>query len=382
MAGALNIVTKAYVVNKADDPFVLTDVVLDGLREDEVLVEVKYTGVCHSDIFAQKGLVAIKEFPAVLGHEGAGIVRQVGPGVPSDRLAPGDTVQLTFRSCGRCRACLEGRSATCPSVNEINLLATGRDDGTSPISLPDGTPVYGQFFGQSSFSKLVIVPQTAAVKVDVRPEDLAFLAPLSCGYMTGAGTVLNVLQPKSVDSIAVLGVGSVGLAAMLAAKSLGLEEIIAVDIQDSKLQIALELGAKHTINTKTNSDLNAAIRNILPDGVNFVVDTTSSRSLMEAAFQSLAAAGTLALVGAAGPEARIEVSPFSLVSGSRRVIGVAEGGANPQTFIPHMIQLYYDGKMPLDRLAKIYPATDLDRAIEDLRKGSVVKPILSWEGIN
>lgn len=274
----------------------------------------------------------VGSFPAVLGHEGVGIVRHVGSAATDKSLSPGDVVLLSVSNCHACRPCLDGRNGACVNATLTNFL-TQRvgENAKSPIRLPDGTPVHGQFFGQSSFSKLAVVAQRCVVKIDkARPEDLAFLAPLACGYLTGAGTVFNVLKPTSFDTVAVLGAGAVGFAAVMAAKVNGAQAIIAVDIVDSKLKMASNLGATHTIHTGNIKDLNAGIRAILPNGVDKVIDTTGLPFLLNDAFRALAHDGILALVGVPPPAADLQFNALDLLTSCKRVVGVIEGYADPQ----------------------------------------------------
>ncbi|KAE8379697.1 chaperonin 10-like protein [Aspergillus bertholletiae] len=363
------ITTKAYVVEEKGAPFVLRDVILDQVQPSEVLVEIKYTGLCHTDVVVQQGGMPVGQYPAVLGHEGMGIVRQVGSGVADKSLKEGDTVLLSFHSCGQCNACLDGRCGSCPHMTETNFLSTARLDKTSPIALPDGTPVHGQFFGQSSLSKMAIVTEKSVVKISAQASDLQFLAPFSCGYLTGAGTVLNVLCPKSDSKIAVIGMGGVGLAAMLAAKAVGVQHVVAVDILDAKLAMAASLGATHTVNTKAVDNLAAGIHAIFPDGVDYILDTTGVASLLQDSLAALAHEGTLALVGVPSATTNIQI------------IGVIEGRADPKTLIPRLVQLFNEGKFPVNQFTKCYPAQCLTEALEDLKSGSAVKAVLSWDDI-
>ena len=279
----------------------------------------------------QQGGMPIGSYPAVLGHEGVGVVRCLGSGVADHSLSPGNIVLLSFHSCRRCRPCTAGRCGSCPHMTETNFIKTAREGGRSPISLPDGTPVHGQFFGQSSLSKLAVVAETSVVRVQsaVQPADLPFLAPLGCGYLTGAGTVFNVLKPERHDKVVVLGMGAVGLAAVMAARALGVETVVGVDMVDSKLELASTLGATHTLNTKTVADLNAGIRGLCAGGADFIIDATGVPALHGPAVKALAHEGTLAFVGVPPPTARLEVDTLDLLLSCKRLIGVIEGQADP-----------------------------------------------------
>ncbi|EEP77961.1 conserved hypothetical protein [Uncinocarpus reesii 1704] len=382
MADSQRITTKAYVVESQGAPFTLRDVILDALQPDEVLVELKYTGICHTDIVVQHGGMPIGSYPAILGHEGVGIVRQIGSQVKDKSLSEGDAVLLGFRTCRQCSPCLEGRCGACPHMTEYNFVSARRREGAKPIySFPDGTPVHGQFFGQSSLSKLAIVAQDSVVKCEVDDKSLQYLAPLGCGYSTGAGTVFNALRPKPESTIAILGMGAVGLAALLAAKSMGVGQIIAVDIVDSKLELALSMGATHTINTKQVPDLCSGIRALFPDGVDQIIDTTGVSALMQASMKALGHEGVLAVVGVPRPGDSIQIDALDLLVSCKRVIGVIEGFADSKEIIPQLVKLYRQGNFPVDRISTVYPAERLDQAIEDLKTGKVIKPVLSWDSI-
>jgi Zn-dependent alcohol dehydrogenase len=202
----------------------------------------------------------------------------------------------------------------------------GLDD--SPVRLPDGSFVRGQFFGQSSFSELAIVDVRSVVKYDGPMEDLAFLAPMGCGYQTGSGTILNVLRPGPDQSIAIFGLGAVGLAALMAVKSMNIETIVAVDIVDAKLGIATSLGATYTINSKTQN-VYEAIRAIDPEGIDFVVDTTGLGHMVNDGVRALRHKGTLALVGTPKPSETLQINALDLLMACKTIVGVVEGDSDP-----------------------------------------------------
>lgn len=274
----------------------------------------------------------IANYPVVLGHEGVGIVRWIGSAVSNKSLNPGDTVALSFHTCQQCKNCKGGRCGGCPDMTKVNFLNTARTGpgSKSPISLPDGTSVHGQFFGQSSLSKLAVVAERSVVKLDARPAELPYLPPMGCGYLTGAGTVMNVLQPQGHDSIVVLGLGAVGFAAILAAKALGVSRIVAVDLVGAKLDLALSLGATDTLNTSANPDLILGLREILPDGADNIIDATGAPRLLENSIQCLAHGGTLALVGVPPPHATLIVNALDLLLSCKRIVGVIEGLSDPR----------------------------------------------------
>ncbi|KAJ5770000.1 uncharacterized protein N7511_002051 [Penicillium nucicola] len=373
--------TKAFVVKEAGAPFILQDVVLDEVRSNEVLVEMKYTGLCHTDIVVQQGTIPVGDFPAVLGHEGAGVVRRVGSQVKDKSLREGDLVFLSFTSCHgeTCNPCNDGRNGFCDQMTILNFAGVrGPNAADSPIAFPGGKgPLRGQFFGQSSMSKLAIVAERSVVKAPLVP-DMAVLAPLGCGYLTGAGTVFNVLKPRPKSEFVIFGMGAVGLAALLAAKSQGVENIIAVDIVDAKLELAKSLGASHTLNTKNISNLKDHLLELFPQGVQCVLDTTGVIALLQAGIDSLGHEGTLAIVGVARPGSNLNIDPLSFMMGCKKIVGAIEGSADPAQLLPQLVDLYKQGKFPIDKLAKIYTTDNFDEAIHDLHAGTVIKPIIKW----
>ncbi|KAL2838994.1 chaperonin 10-like protein [Aspergillus pseudoustus] len=380
--------TTGFVVEKPGAPFTLQNIILDEVRANEVLIEMKYTGLCHTDIVVQQGAIPVGEYPAVLGHEGAGVVRRVGSDVQDKSLREGDLVLLSFSSCHRdnCNPCSEGRNGSCRDMTVINFAgARGVSAADSPISFPGGKgpPIRGQFFGQSSLSKLAVVSEHSVIKCSpesgITVADMAALAPLGCGYLTGAGTVLNVLKPKPRSTFVILGMGAVGMAAMLAARSRGVETIIAVDILDAKLELAKSLGASHVLNTRVTTDLTQGLLDICPDGVNYVLDTTGVDFLLESAVEALGHEGILAIVGVSRAGSVLKIDPLALMMGCKRIVGVIEGGANPASLLPLLIDLYKHGKFPVDKLAKVYAPGLFDKAMEDLRAGRVIKPVIKWE---
>ncbi|KAJ5623016.1 hypothetical protein N7490_011621 [Penicillium lividum] len=376
-----NIPTKAFVVEAPNAPFVLQDVVLDELRDNEVLVEMKYTGLCHTDIVVQQGAIPAGDYPAVLGHEGAGVVRRVGSAVKDKSLKEGDQVFLSFTTCDSCKFCKDGRKGFCHNFTQINFAGVrGMSAADSPISTPGGQPIRGQFFGQSSMSKLAIVNEASIVKSEFEfsDSDLAALAPLGCGYLTGAGTVLNILKPKPSSRLVVLGMGAVGLAAMMAARALGVETVVAVDIVDSKLELATSLGATHRLNTKHVSDLAEGLHEMFPDGVDNILDTTGFVPLLQSSISALGHGGTLVFVGLAPATGTLTFSPLEIMISCKRVIGAIEGSSDPAKLLPQLLEWYKQGKFPVDKLAKIYNTDSLDQALEDLKAGKIIKPILKW----
>lgn len=345
---------------------------LDEPRADEVTVRLVASGVCHTDAIVRDQWYPVP-LPAVLGHEGSGIVEAVGADVTD--LAVGDKVVLAPASCGVCEHCIAGHPQYCVDFYGLNFGGS-RTDGTKMFTA-DGEQVSSNFFGQSSFASVTNVRARNAVKVaDDAPLEL--LGPLGCGIMTGSGAVLNVLQPGPGESIAVFGTGAVGLAGMLAAVAAGATTIIMVDIVQSRLDFAKELGATHVVNSK-EQDAVEAIREITGGrGVQYALDTTGVPPVFAQMTKSLALRGHGVLVGAAklGTEAPFDIG--TLLTSGISISMVVEGDAVPREFIPKLISLHERGLFPFDRLVKRYAFDDINQAFADSESGATIKPVLVY----
>lgn len=351
--------------------FSVEPVELAAPRGDEVLVRLVATGMCHTDIAALDRSLPYP-LPAVLGHEGAGVVDKVGPGVT--RLRPGDPVVLSYAWCGACPACLGGRAPYCTQARQLNL-ALGRPDG-SRTHYACGHALCAGFFGQSSFATHALVAERQAVVV---PHDLdvASLAPLGCGVQTGAGGVLNVLRPQAGSSIVVFGMGAVGLSAVMAARLSGCTTIVAVDLHPARLDLAHELGATHLVRASTAPVVDA-VQAVAPGGLDHAVEATGVPAVVGQAIASTHRTGSTVLLGMAGMGARIELDAALLLSG-RTVRGSIEGDAVPGAFIPRLIELHRTGRLPFERMCRHYRLDDINQAVEDCRSGAVVKPVIRMD---
>ena len=360
----------AAVAHSLRNPFTIEQIDLPDLQPSEVLVRIAGVGICHTDIASRDGQLPAP-FPSVFGHEGAGVVEQVGALVT--RVAPGDHVVLAPDSDGTCRQCASGAPTYCDRSLELNFQAgvNGR-----AATLTDGRRVSIKYFGQSSFAHHAVASDRSVVKVR-RDLPLRLLGPLGCSMQTGAGTVMNGLRPRPGSSIAVLGTGAVGMAAVLGAVASGCTTIVAVDRIDSRLELVQQLGATHGINTTQATDLGGAIRAIMPRGVDFVVDAAGVDALIGGALTGLANRGTLALVAVPPSPERILNLPWgSLLLQGQMVRGFLEGDSIPDIFIPRMVELFAQGRFPFDRLVRFYPFADINRAVDDQRAGRTIKAIL------
>ncbi|MER6915316.1 NAD(P)-dependent alcohol dehydrogenase [Streptomyces sp. NPDC000594] len=359
----------AAVVREPGGPFVLAPLTLDTrLRPDEVLVRVAATGVCQTDVHVRdRG--GPTPLPAVLGHEGAGVVERAGVAVTT--VAPGDHVVMSYQSCGRCRPCRGGSPAYCARTFPANFGGS-RLDGTNALREGDRV-VHGHFFGQSSFATHALATERNVVRVD-HDLPLELLAPLGCGIQTGAGAVLNSLRVPAGSSLVVLGTGTVGLAAVMAARAAGASPVIAVDIVPARLALAAELGAGHTVDA-LSEDVAERIAKITGGGADFVLEITARPEMLTLAVDALAPLGTAALIGGAPPGTRAEVNMTALLGG-RTLRGITQGDSIPQLFIPRLIALYRAGRFPFDRLIQGYRFEEIDQAVADTCDGTVVKPVL------
>jgi aryl-alcohol dehydrogenase len=353
---------------KAD--LVIEQLELDDLRPNEVRVRMVATGVCHTDAIV-RDQVYPTPLPAVLGHEGAGVVEAVGSAVTS--VDPGDHVLLAAAYCGSCDRCRAGQMAYCENLFAADFGGR-RTDGTTALS-KDGEVISSHFFGQSSFSTYANVIEESVVKID-KDVPLEIVAPLGCGIQTGAGTVLNELKPGLNSTLVVLGTGAVGSGAIMAGRVAGCRKVIAVDIHPARLELAKELGATDTINT-TEVNLTEEIMRLTDGkGADYVVDTTARPELLRQGADALGLRGTLALVGAAAPgtEVSFEIG-LSLVKGWTFKT-VIQGSSVPQVFIPKLIDLWRDGRFPMDKLMRNYKLEDINVGFADSASGVTVKPVI------
>ena len=363
---------QALVVEEKDARFQEQELQLEGPARGEALIRIVAAGVCHTDQITRHGDMPMP-FPSVLGHEGAGIVERVGEGVT--QVEPGDRVIIGWPFCGECRNCLDGHHRYCLRTGEALVSGRrfkGEKAGTSAYSR-SGQEINGHFFGQSSFATYSITSADALVKVSGETP-LELLGPLACGFATGAGAILNEARPRLGDSVLIVGVGAVGLAAVMAARNSGVTKIIVADLHDRRLEMAQEFGATHAINSGS-TELVDAVRDITGSTVNYAVDCTGVVPVIEQMAETVGMLGTLVLVGGAPANARFSLDHLSTLWG-KRVIGVLGGGGRSGQLIPALVELYEQGRFPFDRLVKYYGMGDIEQALEDSASGEVIKPIL------
>jgi aryl-alcohol dehydrogenase len=339
----------AAVVRGKGQPFVLESVEVGEPHPDEVLVRMAATGMCHTDLAFRDRFPW--DGPVVLGHEGAGVVERIGAHIT--HLAPGDHVVLTFDSCGRCLRCARGKPAYCEEFIPRNFGA--------------------RFFGQASFASYALASGRNAIKVTA-DIPLERLGPLGCGIQTGAGAVLNSLRVPAGASVAVFGAGAVGISALMAARIAGATTIIAVDVKRARLDLAIELGATHAVNS-AEADAVERVRALTGGGADFTVETTGAQDVLRQAVVSLVPLGVCGMI--AGAESPVML-PWRDVLFGRTLRGIIEGDSIPAEFIPMLIELHRQGRFPFDRLIRPYRLSQINEAASDSLSGETVKPILRF----
>ena len=356
--------------------FVLRDVELSAPRADEVVVQMEASGMCHADLSARSGSVPFP-LPAVLGHEGVGRIVEVGSAV--HEVAAGDRVVISFSWCGHCSACLRAAPVYCRSWPTLNLVGGSRADGSATLSCDDAT-LHGHFFGQSSFSRLVVTTARAVVKV---PDDLpaSVLAPLACGVQTGVSAVTAVLRPAPGARVAVFGAGAVGLSAIMGLGLTGAAQIIAIDVQPRRLELARQLGATDTIDANAGDTAEHIASLTGGAGVDGAIETSGNLRALHTAIGALAAASTCVVIGVPNFGETIAVDVINLVARGLRIVGTNQGDAVPRVFIPQLVKLYRNGRLPIDKLVTDFTFEDINKAAEASLSGQAIKPVLHMAGI-
>lgn len=344
----------AAVLERSDGPFVLTEIDHGPPAADEMIVDVAGVGLCHTDLLARQDGLAV---PTVFGHEAAGVVSWAGP--QAHQAAPGDTVVVSFDSCGRCRSCRRGSPSYCREFAARNLTGLGVA-GRPTARTRAGLPVATRFFGQSSFAERILVRGAAVVPVTTSLP-LALAGPLACSLQTGAAAVTTTFNPGPGDRLLVIGAGAVGLAAVAAGVIRG-AEVVVVERHPGRRGLARSLGA-----AAVNADLDDPI-----GPVHHVLETTGSPAAAQRGLAVLEPLGTLGLV--AGPNTALSFDSHALVGRSVRYL--SQGGAAPRTTIPELLRWWESGRFPFPDFVTAYPLSDLARAEADLRSGTVVKAVL------
>jgi aryl-alcohol dehydrogenase len=358
----------AAVATTAGQPLEFMELALDEPRRDEVLVRMVSVGLCHTDLVVRDTPFP-PALPVVLGHEGAGIVEQVGSSVTT--VAVGDRVALSFGSCGTCRKCRTGHPALCDRFKAYNFGGS-RPDSSPTLRAANGRAVNANFFSQSSFATYALAHASNAVRIS-EEDDIDLVGPLGCGIQTGAGTVMNILRPRPASALAVFGAGGVGLSGLLAAAAVGCTTLVAVDVNEDRLTLAKELGATATLNPLRDNIKESLLE---LGGLDFALDTTGRTSLAKAALDALNPGGVLALLGLYTPDG--DGLDVAAIPHGRSVIAVIEGDSIPQVTIPALLDLHRAGRFPFEKLVTFYPFDRINDAIADMESGRTVKPIIRF----
>ncbi|MEU1183972.1 NAD(P)-dependent alcohol dehydrogenase [Streptomyces sp. NPDC005820] len=359
---------QAAVLRAGDGPFVVEEVDIADPGPGQVLVRIAAVGFCHTDVLPRGDGFPARP-PIIAGHEGAGVVEALGPGVTEP--AVGSHVLLSFDHCGACENCLDGHPAYCRSFVQRNLTGAGIESGDQSVTDAEGKPVASRWFGQSSFATHAVVDVRNTVVVD--PDlPLELLAPLGCGIQTGAGSILLALDVRAGSRVVVFGAGGVGLAAVMAAKVAGAATIVAVDLHQNRLDLAQELGATHVL-PAGGEDVPRRLRKLTGGGADYVLDTTGVPEVIRDGVDSLRVRGTVGLVGARSRD--LVLGPAALSTG-KTVMGILEGDAVPRRFLPQLIELWQQGRFPFERLVRTYPLSEINTAERDAASGVTVKPVL------
>jgi len=362
---------RAAVAYEDRNELAIEDLDLDGPGPEDILVRMVGSGLCHTDVKALAGGMGVPK-PAVLGHEGAGIVESVGSCVTD--IQPGDHVVLTYDSCGACHACAGGNPAYCAQNSALNFADVRL--GEPGTFAKDSKAIHGHFFGQSSFATYAIAKPRNAVVVR-KDAPLEILGVLGCGVQTGAGAVMNALHPEKGSSIAIFGVGPVGLSAVMGAAISGCEPIIAVDVLPQRLDMAKAVGATHVVLAVPNGHIASSIRQKFPGGVNYALDTTGRPETGQHAIAALAPKGQFGFVTI--PAGGLQINMYTVFLQGLSIRGIVQGDSVPQSFIPQLIDLHLAGRFPFDRFITRYDFSQINRAIADQAAGKAIKPVFVFE---
>ena len=367
---------QAAVAHAAGQPLVIETVDLEGPRAGEVLVEIHATGVCHTDAYTLSGSDPEGLFPAILGHEGAGVVVDVGPGVTS--LVKGDhVIPLYVPECRHCDYCTSGKTNLCQAIRETQ----GRGlmpDGSSRFSL-DGKPIL-HYMGTSTFARYTVVPEISLARIR---KDAPFdkVCYIGCGVTTGIGAVLHTAKVRPGDNVVVFGLGGIGLNVVQGARLAGAAMIVGVDLNPTRRQLAEKFGMTHFVNpAEVEGDLVPWLVNLTKGGADFSFECIGNVHVMRQALECCHKGwGTSVIVGVAGAGEEIATRPFQLVTG-RVWKGTAFGGAKGRTDVPRIVDWYMDGKILIDDLiTHTMPLKDVNRALDLMHRGESIRSVLTFE---
>ena len=366
--------TRAAIATKAGDPLTIETVNLDGPKEGEVLVEIKATGVCHTDAFTLSGEDPEGLFPAILGHEGAGVVVDTGPGVTS--LEKGDhVIPLYIPECGECKSCQSGKTNLCTSIRETQGQGV-MPDGTSRFSA--GGEMIHHYMGTSTFSNYTVMPEIAAAKVR---EDAPFdkICYIGCGVTTGIGAVMNTAKVQPGTNVAVFGLGGIGLNVIQGARMAGAEKIVGVDLNRKKASLAEKFGMTDFVDASSVDDVVAAVIDITDGGADYSFEAIGNVNTMRQALECCHRGwGESTIIGVAGAGQEIATRPFQLVTG-RVWRGTAFGGAKGRSDVPEIVDWYMDGKINIDDLiTHTMPLDEINDAFHLMHEGESIRSVVTF----
>ncbi|MEQ9500281.1 MAG: S-(hydroxymethyl)glutathione dehydrogenase/class III alcohol dehydrogenase [Deltaproteobacteria bacterium] len=367
--------TKAAVAHRAKDPLTIEEVELDGPREGEVLVEIKATGICHTDAYTLSGADPEGLFPAILGHEGAGVVVDVGPGVTS--LKKGDhVIPLYTPECRQCDYCTSGKTNLCQAIRATQGKGL-MPDGTSRFSA--GGEKLFHYMGTSTFANHTVVPEIALARVR---EDAPFdkICYIGCGVTTGIGAVINTAKVEAGSNVVVFGLGGIGLNVIQGAKMVGADMIVGVDINPARKEIAEKFGMTHFVNPKeVEGDLVPYLVDLTKGGADYSFECIGKVDVMRQALECCHKGwGESVIIGVAGAGEEIATRPFQLVTG-RVWRGTAFGGAKGRTDVPKIVDWYMDGKINIDDLiTHVMPIDKINDAFHLMHAGESIRSVVTF----
>ena len=370
MKAAILRTTSAQRPFSVSKPLSIEEVELDPPKRGEVLIKVKAVGLCHSDLVAITGERA-KPMPIVIGHEAAGIVEEIGQDVQG--FAVGDHVVPSYvASCGRCEMCSVGRPALCEPATIANANAVLKDGTTR---LRQGSTRIHHHSGVAGFAEYSVIPEEALVKID-KSVPFEHAALFGCGVVTGVGSVINTAQAKPGQFIAVVGLGGVGLSAVLAALAIGSGKVLALDLSKEKLAFARELGVHHALNAG-DADVQAQISALTGGGVHIAIETAGSNRALQMAYDITRRGGTTVTAGMPGPEAEITLSHLKIAAEERSIKGSYMGSCVAKRDIPRYLNMFQNGSLPVDKLmSRLIGFDDLNAAMDRLADAKTVREVL------
>ena len=366
--------TRAAIAFEAGQPLEIAEVDLDGPRAGEVLVEVMATGICHTDEFTRSGADPEGIFPSILGHEGAGIVREVGPGVTS--VAEGDhVIPLYTPECRECEYCLNPKTNLCQAIRTTQGQGL-MPDGTSRFSI-DGKPIH-HYMGTSTFSNFTVLPEIALAKVR---SDAPFdkICYIGCGVTTGIGAVVNTAKVEPGSNVVVFGLGGIGLNVVQGARMVGANMIVGVDLNPAREEMAQQFGMTHFVNPTDHDDLVGHLVELTGGGADYSFECIGNVKVMRDALECAHKGwGESIIIGVAPAGAEISTRPFQLVTG-RSWRGTAFGGARGRTDVPEIVDWYMDGKIDIDSLiTHKLPLERINEGFDLMHEGKSIRAVVEF----